>query len=187
MDSDRQRPPTPASLRTPWSVPQLPNTLSYCEDDASALTSLDAVARNVKTVLFVHPVIELRQAAHDLLKGVAHITLCSTFADARSALCSEPPHLLVTGVRLRAHNGLHLVYLASMRSGTTRSLVFADVDDYPLARDVHEAGAFFVPAHSLLAALKSYVGADLPPFDRRDAIRPRRSDGRDGGRRCTDK
>jgi DNA-binding NtrC family response regulator len=187
MESNRQQPQESASLRGLWPAPQLAEAASFLDVDTSGLTALDPVAHDVKTVLFVDPAIELQQAAHDVLKGRAHITVCSTFLEARTALFAHAPDLLITGVRLRAHNGLHLVHLAAMSGSSTRSIVFAGADDYPLAREIHEAGAFFVPADTLLPALTSYLAADLPPRDRRGPASALQQDAQPGGRRYTDK
>lgn len=161
--------------------------MSYFDVDTSELTALDPIARVVKTVLFVDPALESRQAAHDAACSVACMTLCSSFVEARSALFAEPPDLLVTAVRLRAYNGLHLVHLAVERNVATRAIVFADAADYAIAREVQSLGAFFVPAHKLVVALKSYLRADLPPRDRRALASILQPGTRPGGNRSTDK
>lgn len=187
MQSNRERPHAPTSLRAPWPTPQPDAPASYFDVTTPELTALDSIARDVKTVLFVDPAPELRHDAFDMLRGMASVTLCSGFADARAALFAEPPDLLVTAVRLRAFNGLHLVHLAIARNHATRAIVFADAADYAIAREVQALGAFFVPVHTLMAALRSYLEADLPPRDRRAVASILQPSMREGGKRSTDR
>ena len=116
--------------------------------------------------------IHLRIAAErckNVLGSVATVHGCSSFEDACSRLISNPPDLLVTSVRLHAHNGLHLVYLAA-RNPRTRSIVYLTAEDFALARDAEAAGAFVVREPSLTVAIESIVLAMLRRSDRRDRI-----------------
>lgn len=142
--------------------------------------------RQVKEVLFVDPAPELQRTAQLVLRSIAHVEVCSTFADAHARLVTRPPDLLVTGVRLHAHNGLHLVYLAAERFPSTRCVVCVADEDIALAREVEAAGAFLVRAPLLAVALKAFVTAALPRRDRRDAVTVDRRQARRGGRRITD-
>jgi hypothetical protein len=106
------------------------------------------------------------------------------FQDARPRLLSRRPDLLITNLRLKAYNGLHLVHLAA---GTpTRCIVYSTSDDIVLAREAQAAGAFFEHQLRLPLVLQSYVKATLPRYDRRGlTMRDRRTLVR-GGRRCSD-
>jgi DNA-binding response OmpR family regulator len=139
----------------------------------------------IKEVLFVDPSLELQRTVQSILKPVAAVHTCSTFEDACSRLISSPPDLLVTSVRLHAHNGVHLVYLAA-RNARTRSIVHLTSVDFGLAREVEAAGAFVVREPFLVVALESIVTANLPLSDRRDPVSGDRRLMPRGGRRCTD-
>lgn len=139
----------------------------------------------IKEVLFVDPSMELQRTVQSILKPVAQVHTCSTFEDACSRLISSPPDLLVTSVRLHAHNGVHLVYLAA-RHARTKSIVHLTSADFGLAREVEAAGAFVVREPFLVVALESIVIANLPLTDRRDPVNGDRRRMPRGGRRCTD-
>ena len=108
------------------------------------------------------------------------------FETARARLFRAPVDLLVTNVRLGAYNGLHLVYLSSSARGAPRCIVYSDVRDSGLAREVQRAGAFYEVGSQLPVTLSAYVIAALPDRDRRDPIIPDRRTGSRGGRRCWD-
>ena len=137
-----------------------------------------------RQILLVDPDRERLRAVEAALRLVADVETCSEFRAARTRLFCQPPDLLVTNLRLRANNGLHLVYLAA---GThTRCIVYAPHDDLILAREAQAAGAFYEHSLRLPRALPSYVNATLPHRDRRDVtVLDRRLKFR-GGRRCTD-
>ena len=145
------------------------------------------VAREAKEILLVDPDpngLRAVQAALRFMVGVAGVEAYTEFRAARTRLLTEPPDLLITNLRLRAYNGLHLVHLTT---GTpTRCLVYSTHDDLMLAREVQATGAFFEPRFRLPLVLQSYVSATLPRRDRRDlAASDRRSSFR-GGRRSSD-
>lgn len=99
--------------------------------------------RSIKDVLVVDPSLTLQRTVRNVVGSAASVLGCSTFHDARNQLLYRPPDLLVTSVRLEAHNGLHLVYIAA-RNGRTRSIVHLTAADFDLAREVEHAGAFVV-------------------------------------------
>jgi hypothetical protein len=108
---------------------------------------------------------------------------CADFQTARVRLLAEPPELLVTNVRLREYNGIHLVMLAPP---STRSIVYMEPEDPVLLREAQAVRAFVESPERLLLSLPSYVGADLHIRDRRELLRfDRRSHAR-GGRRAAD-
>jgi DNA-binding NtrC family response regulator len=127
------------------------------------------VGRPIKDVLVVDPSLELQRTVQNVLRSVAIVHSCSTFEDARRRLISSPPDLLITSVRLNAHNGLHLVYLAA-RNPRTRSLVHLTAEDFALTRDAESAGALVVREPWLVVALESIVLATLRRGDRRDPV-----------------
>lgn len=99
--------------------------------------------RPIKDVLVVDPSLTLHRTVRNVVGGAASVLGCATFHDARHQLLYRPPDLLVTSVRLEAHNGLHLVYIAA-RNDRTRSIVHLTAADFDLAREVELAGAFVV-------------------------------------------
>lgn len=134
------------------------------------------VGRPIKDVLVVDPSFELQRTVQNVLRSVAIVHSCSTFEDARRRLISSPPDLLITSVRLNAHNGLHLVYLAA-RNPRTRSLVHLTAEDFALTRDAESAGALVVREPWLTVALESIVLATLRRSDRHDGITADRHSG----------
>ena len=177
-------PPAPVLSRTPSAL-QLVTPPSGANPQSDAVIESRKSGRPNKRVLFVDPSRELQRTVQNVLKSLATVNVASTFEDACSRLISSPPDLLVTSVRLHAHNGLHLVYLAA-RNPRTRSIVHLTDADLPLAREVEAAGAFVVQEPWLVIAIESLVLATLPRSDRRDAgTLDRRRQSR-GGRRCTD-
>jgi hypothetical protein len=116
---------------------------------------------------------------------LATVEACTEFSAARVALVNDPPAILVTNLRLREYNGLHLVYIARALNIGTRAIVFADAPNLEMFREVQESGAFFERAVALPTALRSYIAALLPTHDRRNGAADRRSRFR-GGRRAID-
>ena len=138
---------------------------------------------NPPTVIIVEPDAERLSLLLVSLTDVARVVGCPDFHAARARLLLEPPELLITNVRLREYNGIHLVMLAS---ASTRSVVYMDPEDLVLLREAQRVGAFVESPERLLFSLPSYVGAALRIRDRRDLERfDRRSRAR-GGRRAAD-
>src|ERR1051326_1068459 len=89
--------------------------------------------------------------ANDLLSaGRAFATMdrYETFEAARAAL-DKPFNFLITNLRLSDFNGLHLVHLVSGSLRPPRSIVYTEVRDAALAREVQRAGAFYETAECL--------------------------------------
>lgn len=153
--------------------------------DPNVIVESRVSGRPIEDVLFVDSSIELQRTVQAVLRSLTTVHCCSTFEDACSRLISSPPDLLITGVRLHAHNGIHLVYLAA-RSPRTRSIVYLASGDWGLAREVEAARAFAVREPWLAITIESLVRATLSPRDRRDALTLDRRRHRLGGRRYTD-
>jgi hypothetical protein len=116
----------------------------------------------------------------------ANVEVCADFSGARARLLGQGFYLLITNLRLRAFNGLHLVYLARSQGSRTRSVVYTDRRSASLARDVQQAGAFYEWRDRLPYAFAGYVSGNLPEVDRRNPeVVDRRRVFR-GGRRCCD-
>jgi hypothetical protein len=136
----------------------------------------------VKTALLVDTDVPGVAAVGAALQLVAHVEVCTDFVTARARLLQDPPDLLITNLRLKAYNGLHLVLLAGATH--TRCIVFATQRDIGMARAVQAAGAFFELPARLPQVLESYVNATLPQHDRRDIAKMGQT--LQYGRRCTD-
>jgi hypothetical protein len=117
---------------------------------------------------------------------VAAVVFCPDFAGARQELVRNRYDFLVTNLRLRAFNGLHLVYLAKSSGLPTQSIVYTERREVALAREVQAAGAFYELRESLPYVIGSYVAAALPSADRRDAAQKDRREVFRGGRRSSD-
>jgi DNA-binding NtrC family response regulator len=102
--------------------------------------------------------------------------VAETFLDAKRALTSVRPSVLVTAVRLREYNGLHLVSRARARWPGLPTLVTCDADDPVLHREAQRFGATFVtfpttPTELAAAIARALLQADdrpvQSPFERR--------------------
>ena len=98
------------------------------------------------------------------LSSVADVATCADFVTARQHVRKATPDLLITNLRLDTYNGLHLVAHAGP---PTRAVVYMDPPDPGLLRVAQAAGAFVETPQRLVAAARSYIGAGLPPQDRR--------------------
>jgi DNA-binding NtrC family response regulator len=81
----------------------------------------------------------------------------ATFEEARAALASAPPAVLVASLRLGAYNGLHLVISARAARPALRAVVVTNADDSAVADEAREAGAVYlakpIRRHALLEAV----------------------------------
>jgi hypothetical protein len=141
---------------------------------------------SVGRILLVEPHDVARSRLEAAAAPLAHVESHRCFETARARLFCAPFDLLVTNVRLGAYNGLHLVYLSASGPGAPRCIVYSDVRDSGLAREVQRAGAFYEVGTQLPVTLAGYLAGTLPDCDRRDPIIPHRRSGFRGGRRCWD-
>src|SRR5262245_23802938 len=79
------------------------------------------------------------------------------FASARAQLLAEPPDLLVTSLRLREYNGLHLLYLAAHYAPSVRTVVYSEHPDLWLLNDLQAMGAFFETSANVAVAIPAYL------------------------------
>jgi DNA-binding NtrC family response regulator len=141
----------------------------------------------VSAVLLVDPDVTAVAAVAESLPPAIDLDVRADFPAARARLHARPPSLLVTALRLREYNGLHLVYLAARAGLPTRSIVYTDTPDQAAAHDCRAAGAFYEVRPQLRMSLPSYINAALPTADRRDGIRFDRRQLSRGGRRAYDR
>jgi DNA-binding NtrC family response regulator len=137
-------------------------------------------------VLLVEPDDLIASRLTSSLDGGDEVRRCVGFTEARAQLRLTSPDLLVSNLRLCEYNGLQLVYLDIRATTRTPAIIYTTRLDPTLAEDVQRAGAFYDTADCLAVSLRAYLGAELPPRDRRD---PQRRAGRvDGpGRRLRDR
>jgi DNA-binding NtrC family response regulator len=110
-----------------------------------------------------------------------HVTLASTYEEARQRLVDRPLQLLVTELRLNEFNGLGLVLRANILKPNIAAVVLGECADAPMREEVEAFGATFVvkpcEADDLKAAVVRTIlrrpSADgelpiiRPPFERR--------------------
>jgi DNA-binding NtrC family response regulator len=141
----------------------------------------------VKSILFVDPDPEVRNLARRALESVSSIELCADFEKARERCLTDAPDLLITNIRLAAHNGLHLVHLLRSSSASTRCVVYATEADVGLAREIQEFGALVIWVPQMGLSLQALANAaELPERDRREPGCLDRRRRYRGGRRSTD-
>jgi hypothetical protein len=141
--------------------------------------------RLVRDVLLVEPDPQMLTKLERAIDESASVVACRTFKEARAALRTYAPMLLVTNLRLDGYNGLHLVLLTSQFG--TRSVVYVTKSSDPgIAREVRRFGAFYETEAHLLRSLPAYVHGCLPDSDRRDRPGSDRRCFPRGGRRAAD-
>jgi hypothetical protein len=136
-------------------------------------------------ILLVEPDSTLRALLATRLPG--QVDEHARFETARSRLDQVHYDLIVANLRLGAYNGLHLVYLARFSGAATHAVVYEDRLSVAMVREAQRAGALYEVTHRLPITLPTYIGAALPPADRRNPIVPDRRVVRRGGRRCWDR
>src|SRR5262245_27498196 len=136
------------------------------------------------TALVIEPILPHLLAVLSTLSSMGFdTTVAETFQDARAALSAHPSTLLVTGIKLREYNGLHLVLRGMTTWPALAAIVTSEAPDSLLQEETERLGATFVvmpaPQTELVAAVSRTVlrtpRAGLPfepirsPFERRFA------------------
>jgi DNA-binding NtrC family response regulator len=124
----------------------------------------------LKRVLLVEPHRATSSRLEDALRWVARVDYCVDFDTARVQVRQQSYDLLVTNLRLREYNGLHLIYLAVEADLNIRCLVYGDPLDLGLAHEVQRIGAFCESTASIPHALLGYLQGQLPARDRRNPV-----------------
>lgn len=137
-------------------------------------------------ILLVEPTAAVASDLRHALVLVGSVDVCPEFAAARARLLTNMYDFLVTNLRLRAFNGLHLVYLARSGGVTTRSIVYTERREIAFAHEIQAAGAFYELRERLPYVIPAYLDAALPSADRRDAALKDRRHVFRGGRRSSD-
>jgi DNA-binding NtrC family response regulator len=137
-------------------------------------------------LLVAEPDVEICRAIHRACGRAVRVTECADFNSARVHLTAARPDAVVTNLRLKDYNGLHLVLLAKAANHNARCVVHTDRPDLYLIREAQGIGAFYERTAGLPLAIPRYLLADLPARDRRN---PECGDRRGvfrGGRRSVD-
>jgi DNA-binding NtrC family response regulator len=158
---------------------------SGCSDEIT-IKILSADARSAR-ILIVEPDSTLRAALGAIAGRLAQVNTSRAFPVARTRLRSTVYDLLVTNVRLKDYNGLHLVYLVKLGGAPVHAVVYGNETDLGLASEVRRAGAFYEVAERLPITLPTYISAALPPADRRTSTSFDRRTFPRGGRRRWDR
>jgi DNA-binding NtrC family response regulator len=120
------------------------------------------------------------------IRRVAQVHLHREFESARRQLRTQRFDFVVSNLRLRSFNGLHLAYAVNAVM-PTRCIIYTESREPVLAQDVRRAGAFYEVVDRLPVTLTAYLGSNLPPSDRRDPAIPDRRAPFRGGRRIWDR
>ncbi|HVH30027.1 MAG TPA: hypothetical protein VM818_24930 [Vicinamibacterales bacterium] len=139
-----------------------------------------------RRVLIVEPDPSTLSSLLQAIGSSAKAEGCTTFPVARRQLVTNAYDRLITNLRLQAHNGLHLVYLARSRAMGTRAIVYTNNLEVALAHEVQESGAFYESLERLRHSISGYLQHDLPSSDRRDPMFSSRRATFRGGRRYLD-
>ena len=105
-------------------------------------------------ILVVEPNVRRRLTLQRALSAIADVTACGDFQTARQHILAMAPDLLITNLRLRAYNGLHLMALAG---APTRAIVCMDPPDPALARTARAAGALVETPQRLASTAVSRI------------------------------
>jgi DNA-binding NtrC family response regulator len=84
------------------------------------------------------------------------VTVANSFKDAKAALTSAPPTVLIADVRLKEYNGLHLVLRSQAAYPGLRSIVTTQTDDPVLQVEAEHLGATYMV---LPTTIGEFVGA----------------------------
>src|SRR5688572_27766527 len=71
------------------------------------------------------------------------VSVAERFSEAKVLLDTRPPDVLITNVRLKEYNGLHLVLRSSAGRPSLVALILSDTPDSVLQADAAQLGAMF--------------------------------------------
>ena len=157
-----------------------------------ALPANSTYSPSLTTALVIEPHLPHLLFALSTLSSLGFdVSVAQTFKDAKTALATARPDLLLTAVRLHEYNGLHLVQRGKSLRSDLAAVVTSQVDDPVLRQNSTELGATFVliptSADELRAAIirtlmlrSAAVPFVLPPFERRGGPDRRSASARGG-------
>ena len=81
----------------------------------------------------------------NVLRSMGYLVAeASGFEEANQILASDPPHLLIAGVKLGAYNGLHLIVRAHAKHPEMASIVTSDAPDPVLEAEARKQHATYL-------------------------------------------
>ena len=111
----------------------------------TSLASASAAHSDSLTAVIVEPELgDIWFAANGLSESGFHVTVAEDFSEAKALIDRFPPDVLVTDVRLRDYNGLHLVLRGRSLRPTMAAVVVTSVDDPVTRADAERMGATYV-------------------------------------------
>ncbi len=139
-----------------------------------------------RTILLVDTRVAALRRTSDLLRRAGHdVVEAGSFDEAKRILAARSPYLLVSGLRLAAFNGLHLVHLARLAQPDVNAIIISSGADAVLQSEAERVGASLlvepVPPSALLLLISqmfdaSSAAAELPfAIERRHEERRRAS------------
>ncbi len=112
------------------------------------MTLRDAASANVSTPLtaiVVEPtLVDIWFAVSGLANSGFHITVAESFQEAKALIDKQPPAVLITDVRLREYNGLHLVLRGKAARPDMAAIVVTSVADPVLQAEAERMNATFI-------------------------------------------
>ena len=97
------------------------------------------------TVIVVEPtLVDIWFAVSGLANSGFHITVAESFLEAKALIDRQPPAVLITDVRLREYNGLHLVLRGKAARPDMAAIVVSAVPDPVLQAEAERMKATFV-------------------------------------------
>jgi DNA-binding NtrC family response regulator len=150
------------------------------------MTPRDAPSANVPaplTAIVVEPtLVDIWFAVSGLASSGFHITVAESFLEAKVLIDKQPPAVLITDVRLREYNGLHLVLRGKAARPEMAAIVVTTVADPVLQAEAERMNATFIlkptTRQEFLAAVyrtlfrsAADAGPIRPSFERRLAER----------------
>jgi DNA-binding NtrC family response regulator len=114
-----------------------------------------------RTVLIVHDdrSVSVRLAAK--LQGRADVSVANTFDEAKAILTTNPPAVLITGLRLGEYNGLHLIIRSRIDHPATASFVILENADPAIEQEAAAHGAVCLRYPAQQKELMSLVAVAL--------------------------
>jgi len=118
-----------------------------------------------RTILLVDTRIAALRRTSDLLRRAGHHVIeAASFDDAKKALWTRAPALVISSLRLAAFNGLHLVHLARLNRPEMSAIIMSGGADAVLQSEAERVGASLlvepVPPSDLLSLIDRMFEAD---------------------------
>ena len=112
------------------------------------MTPHDAAGANPMaplTAIVVEPALaDIWFAVSGLADGGFHITVAESFVEAKTLIDKQPPAVLITEIRLREYNGLHLVLRGKAARPDMAAIVVTTVADPVLQAEAERMKATFI-------------------------------------------